>query len=88
MDNGRILAAHCDCMAGIGETCSHVASLLWVIRVGVESRESLTVTQKGVYWVMPPAVKSVPYAPVKDIEFVGKKRKGSVAISDGARGGS
>jgi len=46
MDDGRILAAHCDCMAGLGETCSHVASLLWVIGVGVESRESLTVTQK------------------------------------------
>ena len=27
--DGKILAAHCDCMAGLGETCSHVASLLW-----------------------------------------------------------
>ena len=82
MDDGRILAAHCDCMAGLGETCSHVASLLWVIGVGVESRESLTVTQKSAYWVMPPAMKSVPYSPVKDIEFVGKKRKNSeVSIS-------
>ena len=62
-------------MAGLGETCSHVASLLWVIGVGVETRESLTVTQKSAYWVLPPAVKSVPYAPVKDIGFIGKKRK-------------
>jgi len=31
---------------------------------------------------MPPAMKSVPYSPVKDIEFVGKKRKNSeVSIS-------
>ena len=59
-------------MAGLGETCSHVASLLWVIGVGVEMRESL---QKSAYWVLPPAVKSVPYAPVKDIGFIGKKRK-------------
>ena len=82
MDDGRILAAHCDCMAGLGEACSHVASLLWVIGVGVESRESLTVTQKSAYWVLPPAMKSVPYSPVKDIEFVGKKRKNSeVSIS-------
>ena len=62
-------------MAGLGETCSHVASLLWVIGVGVETRESLTVTQKSAYWILPPAVKSVPYAPVKDIGFIGKKRK-------------
>ena len=51
MDDGRILAAHNDCMAGLDETCSHVASLLLVIDVGVESRESLTVTQKSAYWV-------------------------------------
>ena len=74
-EDGRILAGHCDCMAGLGETCSHVASLLWVIGVGVETRESLTVTQKSAYWILPPAVKSVPYAPVKDISFIGKKRK-------------
>ena len=50
--------------------------------MGVESRESLTVTQKSAYWVMPSAMKSVPYSPVKDIEFVGKKRKNSeVSIS-------
>ena len=74
-EGGRILAGHCDCMAGLGETCLHVASLLWVIELGVETRESLTVTQKSAYWILPPAVKSVPYAPVKDIEFIGKKRK-------------
>ena len=28
MVDGKILAAHCDCMAGLGETCSHVSSLL------------------------------------------------------------
>ena len=44
--DGRILAAHCDCMAGLGETCTHVASLLWATAAGVERRESLTVTQK------------------------------------------
>ena len=44
MNDGRILAAHCDCMAGLGETCSHAVSLFWVIDFGVESRESLTAT--------------------------------------------
>ena len=27
LESGKILAAHCNCAAGIGETCSHVASL-------------------------------------------------------------
>ena len=79
---GRILAGHCDCMAGLGETCSHVASLLRVIGVGVGKRESLTVTQKSAYWVLLQAVKSVPYAPIKDIGFIGKKRKVILRVSD------
>ena len=62
LESGKILAAHCDCAAEIGETCSHVASLLWVIGKGVDSRDSLTVTQKSTYYIMPPAIRSVPYA--------------------------
>ena len=75
MADGRIIAGHCDCTAGLGKTCSHIATLLWVLAVGVEKRESLTVTQKSAYWVMPPPMRSVPYAPIKDIEFIGKKKK-------------
>lgn len=35
-------------------------------------RESLTCTQKKAYWVLLPSIKDVPYAPIKDINFVGK----------------
>ena len=65
---GKILTGHCDCMAGLGESCFHVASLLWAIEAGVKQRDSLTVTDKKAYWVLPPAVKTVPYAKVKDIK--------------------
>lgn len=83
MADGKILTAHCDCMAGLGETCSNVSSLLWVIAVGTEKRDSLTVTQKSAYWVMPPAIRSVTYAPIKDINFTGKKKKAATnAIDD------
>ena len=82
MEDGKILAAHCDCMAGLGETCSHVSSILWVIAVGVEKREALTVTQKSAYWVMPPAVRSVSYSPIKEIDFIGKKKKASTMLSN------
>ena len=79
---GKILAANCDCMAGLGETCSHVASLLWATATGVEKRDSLTVTQKSAYWIMPPAIKTVPYAPLAEISFVGKKRKNAIITKD------
>ncbi|XP_044169839.1 uncharacterized protein LOC114950648 [Acropora millepora] len=67
--SGKVLSAHCDCMAGLGESCSHVASLLWAIEAGCKRRDSLTVTEKKAYWVLPSAVKSVPYSRVKDIQF-------------------
>ena len=47
----KILAAHCDCVAGLGETCSHVASLLFAIESGACIRASMTITQKKAYWV-------------------------------------
>lgn len=60
------IAAHCDCMAGLGETCSQ-----WVIACGIQKRESLTVTQRSAYWVMPPGIRSVEYAPTN---LLAKKR--------------
>ena len=48
-----------------------------MIPVGVEKRDSLMVTQKSAYWVMPPGIQTVSYAPIKDIDFIGKKRKAS-----------
>lgn len=57
--DGQIISGHCDCMAGLGETCSHVASVLWALESGVRLRESLTCTQKKAYWVIPNSVKQV-----------------------------
>ena len=64
-------------MAGQWESCSHVAALLWAIEAGVRIRDSMTVTDKKAYWVMPTTMKEVPYSKVRDIEFVGKKRSAS-----------
>ena len=54
-----------------GGACTHVASLLWATAAGIEKRDSLTVTQKSAYWVKPPAIKTVPYAPLSEIGLVG-----------------
>ena len=72
---GNIVTAHCNCMAGLGETCSHVASLLWTIEVGVRMRESLSVTDKKAYWVMPPELKKVQPGPISEIKWSNQPRK-------------
>jgi len=76
--SGKIVAAHCNCMAGLGECCSHVASLLWACEAGARIRDSMTVTQKSAYRVMPSGVKDIPYAPVKEMGFTGKKKSATM----------
>lgn len=68
-------------MAGLGETCSHVASTLWAVEAGVRLRDLMTVTQKKAYWVIPNKVKDVPYSPVRDIHFIGKKKSETIMSS-------
>ncbi len=59
---------------GWGKPALMVASVLWAIESGVRLRDYLTVTQKKAYWVIPHAIKQVPYATVSEISFVGKKK--------------
>ena len=44
-----VKSAHCNCMAGIGETCSHVGALLFAVEYYVRHREKKTVTQEKAY---------------------------------------
>ena len=61
-EGGKIISAYCNCVAGLGECCSHIASLLWAVESGVRIRDSMTVSEKKAYWVIPTGIKQVPYA--------------------------
>jgi hypothetical protein len=71
-------------MAGLGESCSHVASLLWAVEAGARKRNALTVTEKKAYWVLPSAVKTIPYAEVKDINFKNSEKQNDKESSQAA----
>ena len=47
---GKVLCAHCTCMAGLAEACSHVASILFWIDITVKVRDSKTVTDKSWFY--------------------------------------
>jgi len=66
--DGTILAAHCDCMEGLGESCSHVAAMLFHIEYANRLLENKTVTQEKAYW-MPPNVREAGYKEIKEIDF-------------------
>ena len=66
---GKIISAHCDCMAGLGESCSHVGALLFYVEAVVKIRDNETVTQDKAYCMLPAACKEVPYQEIANIDF-------------------
>ena len=68
-NNWEILATHCNCMAGLGEACSHVAAVMFYVECAVRIHSSKTVTDEKAYWMLPPALENVPYCPISDMDF-------------------
>ena len=72
---GEICCAHCTCMAGLGEVCTHVAAVLFFLETKVRINGTSTCTQQKCQWVVPTFQKSIPYLPVKEIDFTSAKVK-------------
>ena len=75
--DGNVCMAHCNCMAGLCEACSHVGALLFAIEAGVRMRESVTCTQEKSRWIMPSYVKEIPYIPVCEMDLSSAKKRHS-----------
>lgn len=74
--DGTVLSAHSvGCMAGQGECCSHVASVLFYLETWNRINGKLACTQVKCTWIMPTYVKEVNYAQVKNINFTARKLK-------------
>ena len=68
--DGTVKSAHClGCKAGLSETCSHVASVLFYIEAWTRIRGKLACTQVKCTWLLPSFVKDVPYAKMRDINL-------------------
>ena len=65
-------------MAGLGEACSHIAAILYLLETLSRMQETRTCTQEECQWVIPSYLKTAEYLPIKEIDFTsarGKKRK-------------
>ena len=51
--SGTVVSAHSQCMAGLGESCSHVAALLFSVDTMVKLSDPTTITQKAAEWKQP-----------------------------------
>ena len=59
--NGKIISPHCDCMACLEESRSHVEVLLFYVEAVTKVRDNKTVTQEKAYWMLSASCTEVPY---------------------------
>lgn len=72
---GTVVSGHCaGCMAGLGECCSHLTSVLFYLEVWTRLNGKLACTQVKCTWLLPTTAKQVDYASVKDINFSSAKK--------------
>lgn len=71
---GLVICAHCNCMAGLGEACSHIAALLFTLEANSQIKKGFSCTSLPCYW-LPPSFKSVPFARICDIDFTSPQAK-------------
>ena len=73
--DGTAKSAHClGCKAGLSETCSHVASVLFYIEAWTRIRGKLACTQVKCTWLLPSFVKDVPYAKMCDVNLTSARK--------------
>lgn len=79
--NGTVEVAHCTCMAGLAETCSHVAAVLHWVETAVRIHNDTPCTSRENKWLMPTPVQDIPRLKLKDIDFSAPKRQPIVPSS-------
>jgi len=65
-------------MAGLRETSTHIAAILFHVEVVARMQDAKTCNQLQCAWVIPSYTKSIDYACIRKIDFTsasGKKRK-------------
>ena len=69
-EKGTILSAHClGRQAGVAESCSHIASVLFYVKVWAKINGKLACMQVKCSWLLPSFVDHVEYARARDINF-------------------
>ena len=77
-ESGQVCCVHCNCLAGLGEVCTHIAAVLFYLETVSRIQGKQPCTQTECEWLIPSYYKNIEYKPVKEINFTsakGKKRK-------------
>ena len=77
-EDGTVQSAHCTCMAGLSEGCSHIAAALFAMENGTRLTQEASVTDVPSYWIFPtPAKFASQFQKIREMNFqsASKKRK-------------
>ncbi|XP_072142334.1 uncharacterized protein [Dermacentor andersoni] len=72
--DGSIITAHCTCMAGAGEACSHIGAVLFAVETSVRLRETRTCTGRKNAW-LPANCSGTQPKRLRDIDFSSSKMR-------------
>ena len=72
--DGEVLCAHCTCMAGVGEACSHIGATLFALETSITLLKNTACTSMPCEWIRPAAQK-IEYAEGASIDFISPRRK-------------
>ena len=76
--DGTINCAHClGCKAGLTESCSRIASVLFYLEAWTKVNGRLSCTQIKCPWILPSFANKVEYSRVRNINFKSAKRNES-----------
>ena len=67
--NEAVIVAHCTCMAGLAETCSHIGAVLHWVEAAVRVNMSATCTSKENTWLIPTPKENIPFLKLSQINF-------------------
>lgn len=80
--DGSVQVAHCNCMAGMGEACSHVSATLFHLLAQAEMKRSVSVTSQKCKWSGVQSITKIEPKRGKDIQFTKSKRLKPVMLPD------
>lgn len=67
--DGSISTAHCTCMAGSSEVCSHVGAVLFAAEYANKRKEEVSCTDVLGAWMMPSTSSQIPLEPVSKMDW-------------------
>ena len=74
-EKGEVNCGHCTCMAGLSETCTRVAAVLFYLEDCARVQSSLSCTQAECKWIIPSYLEEVEYRTIEEIDFTSADRK-------------